>query len=101
MRDQVNYYLDRAQMAARAGTIGRVTEVGLSPPRCGGPLSASIATKLSIIVQCASGVRFQGEKQDLEEMLGNLADNACKWANSTVYITADVLIAAERSARRR
>ena len=27
MRDQIGYYLDRAQMAARAGVIGRVTEV--------------------------------------------------------------------------
>ncbi len=102
MRDQVNYYLDRAQMAARAGTIGRVTEVE--------PVTASLRRALeriyrdkgiSILVHCSPGARFQGEKQDLEEMLGNLADNACKWADSTVYITADVLIADIRSGRRR
>ena len=32
---------------------------------------------------------FQGEAQDLEEMLGNLIDNACKWANSMVSISAE------------
>ena len=30
---------------------------------------------------------FRGEAQDLEEMLGNLMDNACKWAKSRVQIT--------------
>jgi signal transduction histidine kinase len=31
-------------------------------------------------------VKFHGESQDFEEMLGNLVDNACKWANSRVEI---------------
>src|SRR5262249_43066916 len=31
-------------------------------------------------------VRFHGERQDFEEMLGNLVDNACKWANSRVEL---------------
>lgn len=29
---------------------------------------------------------FRGESQDLEEMVGNLLDNACKWAKSKVAI---------------
>ena len=32
------------------------------------------------------GCWFRGESQDLEEMLGNLLDNACKWAKSRVAI---------------
>lgn len=32
------------------------------------------------------GCWFKGEGQDLEEMLGNLLDNACKWAKSRVRI---------------
>jgi len=31
---------------------------------------------------------FRGEQQDLEEMLGNLMDNACKWARGRVAITS-------------
>lgn len=36
-----------------------------------------------------SGLRgcwFKGDAQDLEEMLGNLLDNACKWAKSRVQL---------------
>ena len=31
---------------------------------------------------------FAGEAQDLQEMLGNLLDNACKWAQSAVQLQA-------------
>ena len=33
------------------------------------------------------GCWFKGEGQDLEEMLGNLMDNACKWAKNLVVIS--------------
>jgi signal transduction histidine kinase len=89
MADQVNLYLDRARMAARIGVIGRVTEVR--------PVSDSIMRALeriyrdkhlSFSVDCPPGARFQGERQDLEEMLGNLLDNASKWAHSKVMLAA-------------
>jgi signal transduction histidine kinase len=34
--------------------------------------------------------KFRGERQDLEEMVGNLVDNACKWAASRVLIEVAV-----------
>ncbi len=91
MRDQVSYYLDRARMVARVDVIGRVTEVR--------PVAQSITRalerinrdrRLDIVVDCPSDARFQGEKQDLEEMLGNLCDNACKWANSAVRVGVSI-----------
>ncbi len=39
-----------------------------------------------IEVKADSHTRFRGERQDLEEMAGNLVDNACKWASSRVFI---------------
>jgi signal transduction histidine kinase len=36
-----------------------------------------------------AGLRFRGEKQDFEEMLGNLLDNAFKWAESTVKVSSE------------
>ena len=39
---------------------------------------------LTFEVDVPPEARFQGERQDLEEMLGNLLDNACKWARSQV-----------------
>jgi signal transduction histidine kinase len=89
MTTQVNLYLDRARMAARIGVIGRVTDVR--------PVSESIVRALERIyhdkdltysLDCPYGTRFQGERQDLEEMLGNLLDNASKWARSRVSLVA-------------
>jgi signal transduction histidine kinase len=102
MRDQIGYYLDRAQMAARAGVIGRVTDVA--------PVAQSLKRALERIyrdkgveieVDCGEGVRFQGEKQDLEEMLGNLTDNACKWAQNDVRLSATVMPGDGRTGRQR
>jgi signal transduction histidine kinase len=47
---------------------------------------------IAIEVEAAEGARFRGEQQDLEEMVGNLVDNACKWAESRVAV--EVLAAA-------
>jgi len=97
MRDQVSHYLDRARMAARANVIGRATPVQ--------PVAESLVRALERInrdkgvsISCEVGrdLRFQGEKQDLEEMLGNLLDNACKWCRGRVVLT---VMAAASTAR--
>lgn len=41
---------------------------------------------LSFDTHVADGAIFAGDAEDLEEMLGNLLDNACKWARSRVAI---------------
>ena len=41
---------------------------------------------IAIAVQADPRAKFRGERQDLEEMVGNLVDNACKWAASQVCI---------------
>jgi len=43
---------------------------------------------VEITVDCADTLKFRGEKQDLEEMIGNLLDNACKWAERAVAVRA-------------
>lgn len=91
MGDQVSYYLDRARMVARAGMIGRVTDVRPVLEALSRVLERLNRDRgLTVAVSCDERLRFLGEKQDLEEMLGNLADNACKWAKGTVRITAEL-----------
>ncbi|HMT13524.1 MAG TPA: sensor histidine kinase [Aestuariivirga sp.] len=88
MGEQVALYLDRARRAARAQTIGAVTPVD--------EVLAGLARTLerihrdrAIIVDLSgeTGLRFRGERQDFEEMAGNLMDNACKWAKARVDVT--------------
>jgi signal transduction histidine kinase len=37
--------------------------------------------------QCPDGLYFRGDRSDFEEMVGNLLDNACKWAEGEVTVT--------------
>jgi signal transduction histidine kinase len=41
---------------------------------------------LAIEVHADEQAQFRGERPDLEEMIGNLVDNACKWAQSRVAV---------------
>lgn len=45
---------------------------------------------LTVTVDCPPGVRFAGERQDLEEMVGNLLENAVKWAATRIEVSADL-----------
>lgn len=88
MRDQIGHYLDRARMGASAGSVVRVTEVLPVAEALQRALERIYRDKgIVITVKCPQNARFQGERHDLEEMLGNLLDNACKWANSRVHLT--------------
>jgi signal transduction histidine kinase len=87
MRDQVAHHLERARIAARLTIIGTVTEVA--------PVIEALRRTMEKIhrdrgividVEADATAKFRGERQDLEEMAGNLVDNACKWAESRVFI---------------
>lgn len=43
--------------------------------------------ELSFIVDIAEHATYVGDKHDMMELFGNLLDNACKWARSTVHIS--------------
>jgi signal transduction histidine kinase len=43
---------------------------------------------ISVSKDCPDGLLFRGDRADLEEMVGNLLDNACKWAESDVKVIA-------------
>lgn len=102
MRMQVNHYLDRARMAARVSVIGGLTEVAPVAQSLKRALSRIHADKgLTIALDCPPDAKFQGERQDLEEMLGNLMDNAAKWAQSEVMLTVKFEQPASKTGRRR
>ncbi len=87
MGDQISHYLDRARMAARANTIGRVTPVLSVVEGLQRALERIHLEKgVRIAVDCEDKLTFRGEKQDLEELLGNLLDNAAKWSGGNVHL---------------
>ena len=89
MSDQVTWYLDRARAAARTTVIGAVTEV---EPVFGALLRTfqkiDDDRELAFTAEVEPGLKFRGERQDFEEMIGNLLDNAGKWASGRVEIRA-------------
>jgi len=90
MRTQITHHLDRARVAARSGVIGDLTEVKPVLEALKRTLDRIYGERgIALTVRTAPGLKFQGEKQDFEEMAGNLMDNACKWAKAQVVVEAE------------
>jgi signal transduction histidine kinase len=89
-RQQVDYHLARAQAAATTRMPGAKTALlpimeGLA--RAMRRIHAERQIEV-VIKPFAESLSFRGETQDLQEMLGNLLDNACKWAARKVELNA-------------
>src|SRR4029078_9517124 len=91
MRDQVAHHLERARIAARVTVVGTVTEVAPTIEALRRTMEKIHRDRrIAIEVKADPQAKFRGERQDLEEMAGNLVDNACKWAASQVLIEVRV-----------
>jgi len=87
MQTNVEHYLKRARMAARAETIGARTDVRPVIDGLARLLNRLFdARGIEVTVEGAASALFRGEQQDFEEMAGNLMENACKWAASEVRV---------------
>ncbi len=90
MQEHVQRYLDRARIAAQSGSISARTPV--KPVlermvRVMKRLYPNLEFELSEIDD--QQIVFRGEQQDLEEVLGNLIENACKFARKKIAILVD------------
>lgn len=89
MRRQVEHYLSRTRAIGNVPLPRSHTELLPAMQAMARTLEKIYAaSKLGLTVDCEPGLTFRGEQHDLEEMLGNLTDNACKWAHSQVQIAA-------------
>ena len=89
-RRHVDWHLARARAAAAHGVPGVRAAVG---PALAGLIRVMerVHAARGIVIHCdpvAEDLAFAGEAQDLQEVLGNLIDNACKWARSAVQVRA-------------
>ncbi len=101
MRQQISHHLDRARIAAQIRPISGVTDVASGLNALSRALTKIYEGRegraLNLEIDCPYGVRFFGEKQDFDEMAGNLMDNACKWARSSVTVKVEACQGAARS----
>ena len=89
MRRHVDYHLAHARAAASGAMPGAHSSLiaaaeGLA--RTLGRLHAGRGVSIRLAIAGDRAVRVQ--REDLDEMLGNLLDNACKWAASRVTVGA-------------
>ena len=92
MERQIDYHLARSRATASARAAP-----GL---RC--PVLPSVEAlvrtmrrlhtdrELTIETDVSQAHEIRGQREDLDEMLGNLLDNACKWARSRVAISSSI-----------
>lgn len=89
MSTQIQHHLERARMAAQRRVIGVSCEVDPVLSRLTRAMEKIYRDRaLDLSLAVPEDLRFRGESQDLEEMAGNLIDNACKWASSAVTVRA-------------
>jgi signal transduction histidine kinase len=92
--DAMGAYVERYLSRARAAGSGNIIGASVSVQ----PVTKDICylmarmyqdKNIDIVLKDLQGLFFKGDAQDLEEMLGNLMDNACKWASSKVIVSGE------------
>lgn len=89
MQEQIDHHLRRARAAANARGLAARAE--LAP--CLDDLSRTLmrmhaGRSVQVEWDAPPDLTFRGERQDLDDMIGNLLDNACKWAASRALAEA-------------
>lgn len=88
MRRQIDYHLAHARAAA-SGAAGQRSNVAASADGLARTLRRLYADRgVDIETGMPSDHTVHVRSEDLDEMLGNLLDNACKWARSRVVVSA-------------
>jgi signal transduction histidine kinase len=90
MKGQVDHHLRRARAAARvAHGLGERTPIAEVLDELAVMLERVFQSKsVEIDWRAPDELAFLGERQDLQEILGNLLENACKWCERRVRVSA-------------
>lgn len=91
IEDRVRLYLDRAQRAATQATSGKAVPVrAVVEPLVRTMTKLNLDQGLSFAIDINASLRVRADQGDLEEMLGNLLENACRHAQSAVTVSANL-----------
>jgi len=89
MRTQIDYHLAHARAAASGAAPGTRSVVKSSADALARTLMQLYSQRgIAIDVYVAPEHAVRCQREDLDEMLGNLLDNACKWARTRVTVTS-------------
>ena len=96
MSNMVSTYLERARLAARTSVVGKKADAAPIMQRLT-RVMRKIHPDVTLAFQQPDAALpwFRGDEADLEEMAGNLLDNACKWSKGQV----EVRLSAEAGAK--
>lgn len=87
MARSIDRYLPQARAAGSARSLGARADVHAILEDLRFSLERLYRDRnLQIQLNGLRGCRYRGEAEDLEEMLGNLLDNACKWARKRIEV---------------
>lgn len=87
MSDQIYHHLQRARAAARIASTNDTTFVAPVLEGIERAMTRIYAGRqIKLTISAPMDLRFRGELQDLQDMLGNLIDNACKWSQAEVGV---------------
>lgn len=90
MRRHVDHYLARARTSAAGRVIGARVDAAVVVRDLKRALEKMYAERALTIADAGDAPRMvQGEREDVDEMIGNLMDNACKWARGHVAVAAE------------
>jgi signal transduction histidine kinase len=91
MRRQIDYHLAHARASASgADPTARCQLLTSAEALARTMLTIHADRQLSIDVHVPAEHTVRGRREDVEEMLGNLVDNACKWARHRVEVRSSV-----------
>ncbi|EJF92855.1 hypothetical protein ME9_01496 [Bartonella taylorii 8TBB] len=87
MQAQINHYLQRARIAAQCDSIVYHTSVRRVVDRLVRVMEKLTPEKKFQFVMEVDDIVFSGEREDLEEIVGNLIENAAQWSSTKVLIS--------------
>jgi len=91
MNQLVSYQLQRAVKSDETAPLARRVNVASAVDKVVRALEKVYADKqVSIQVSVEPDVLFMGDERDLLELIGNLLDNACKYGNGRVSVSASL-----------
>jgi signal transduction histidine kinase len=92
MKRLVDHHMARARAAASAKVLGARTELKpVIEALCRTLARIHEDRAVAVTSECPDSISFRGERHDFEDLLGNLVDNACKWARRQVFVQASLM----------